>query len=119
VSARVAFLMRHSPYGSVYPAEGLRAIMGTAVFEMDIVVVFVDDGVTVPLKGQKPDGLDMKSLGDGFPGLADVGVKEFYVHDESLAERGLCAADLAVEAAVVGSARIAEVLAGCSAVLPF
>jgi tRNA 2-thiouridine synthesizing protein C len=119
MGTRVAFLMRHSPYGAVYPAEGFRAVMGTAVFEMDIVVVFVDDGVYVPLKGQEPGGLDMKSLGEGFPGLVDVGVKEFYVHDESLAERGLSAADLAVDAAVVGSARIAEVLAGCSAVLPF
>lgn len=119
MSARIAFLMRHSPYGSVYPAEGFRAILGTAVFEMDIVVVFVDDGVYVPLKGQQAGGLDMKSLAEGFPGLADVGVKEFYVHDESLAERGLAASDLAVDATVAGSARIAEVLAGCSAVLPF
>ena len=119
MSARVAFLMRHSPYGTVYPAEGFRAIMGTAVFELDIVVVFVDDGVYVALRGQKPDELDMKPLGEGFPSLSDVGVKEFYVHDESLVERGLSAGDLTVEAAVVGSARLAEVLAGCSAVLPF
>ncbi len=119
MSARVAFLMRHSPYGTVYPAEGFRAMMGTGVFEMDIVVVFVDDGVYAALKGQKPEELDMKPLGDGLPGLAEVGVKEFYVHDASLAERGLSAGDLTVDAAVVDSARIAEVLAGCSAVLPF
>lgn len=119
MSARVAFLMRHSPYGTVYPAEGLRAIMGTAVFEMDIVVVFVDDGVFVPLKGQRPGELDMKSLADGFPGLVDVGVKEFYVHETSLAERGLSASELTVDAEVASSTRIAEVLAGCSAVLPF
>jgi tRNA 2-thiouridine synthesizing protein C len=119
VSARVAFLMRHSPYGTVYPAEGFRAIMGTAVFEMNIVVVFVDDGVYVALKAQRPDGIDMKPLGDGLPGLSDVGVKEFYVHDASLAERGLSAADLTVDAVVADAAHIAEVLAGCSAVLPF
>ena len=41
------------------------------------------------------------------------------MHDASLAERGLSAADLTVDAAVVDAARIAEVLAGCSAVLPF
>jgi tRNA 2-thiouridine synthesizing protein C len=119
VSARVAFLVRHSPYGTVYPAEGFRAMMGTAVFEMDIVVVFIDDGVYAPLKGQKPEELDMKPLGEGFPGLSDVGVKEFYVHDESLAERGLSASDLSVGAAVVDSRQINELLAGCTAVLPF
>lgn len=119
MSARVAFLMRHSPYGTVYPAEGFRAIMGTAVFGLDIAVVFVDDGVYVALKGQQPDEIDMKPLGEGFPGLLDVGVKEFYVHDASLAERGLSPADLSVDAVVAGSDRIAGVLAGCTAVLPF
>ena len=58
-------------------------------------------------------------LGDGLPGLSEVGVKEFYVHDASLAERGLTAADLTVDAVVVDAARINGVLAGCSAVLPF
>lgn len=119
MSTRVAFLMRRSPYGTVYPAEGFRAIMGTAVFELDIVVVFVDDGVYVALKGQRPEGIDMKPLGDGLPGLAEVGVKEFYAHDASLAERGLTAADLTVDAVVADGRRIAAVLAGCSAVLPF
>jgi sulfur relay (sulfurtransferase) DsrF/TusC family protein len=41
------------------------------------------------------------------------------VHGESLIERGLSAGDLTVDAAVVGSAKLVEVLAGCSAVLPF
>ena len=119
MSARVAFLMRHSPYGTVYPAEGFRAMMGTAVFEMDIAVVFVDDGVYVPLKGQNPEELDMKSLGEGFPGLTDAGVKEFYVHDESLAERGLTVDDLVLPAEVVSGARIAQILQESGKVLPF
>ena len=56
MSAKVAMLMRKAPYGTVYPAEGFRAMMGIAVFEMDICVVFLDDGVYTLLKGQDPAG---------------------------------------------------------------
>jgi tRNA 2-thiouridine synthesizing protein C len=119
MGTRVAMLMRKAPYGSVYPAEGFRAMMGIAVFELDLCVIFLDSGVYNLVKGQDPSAIDMKPLGEGFAALPDVGVTEFYVHDQSLAERGLSPADLLMEAAVVSGERISEILSGCSAVLPF
>lgn len=119
MSSKVAMLMRKAPYGTVYPAEGFRAMMGIAVFETPVCVVFIDDGVYVPVKGQDPSEIDMKPLGEGFPTLPDVGITEFYVHDESLAERGISAGDLTISAKVVSSVEVAEILAGCKAVLPF
>ncbi len=119
MEARVAMLMRKSPYGTVYPAEAYRAMMGIAVFEMDICIVFVDDGVYSLVKGQNPEALDMKPLGEGYPMLADVGIEEFYVHDRSLSERGLSPDDLVIDVEVVSSEKIAELLNGCKAVLPF
>jgi tRNA 2-thiouridine synthesizing protein C len=115
----VAVLMRKAPYGSVYTAEGFRTIMGVAVFEMDISVVFVDDGVYALIGGQSPEKLDMKPLGDGFPMLRDFDVSKFYVHDESLAERGLTADDLVMDVEVVNGAQVAEILEGAHKVLPF
>lgn len=119
MSNKVAVLMRKAPYGSVYTAEGLRTLMGIGVFEMDISVVFMDDGVYALVKNQNPAALDMKPLGDAFPMLGEMGVKRFYVHDQSLAERGLEAADLVLPATVVGSAEIAQVLQDSTKVLPF
>jgi len=116
---KVAVLMRKAPYGSVYTAEGFRTIMGIAVFEMDVGVVFLDDGVYALVKNQNPEKLDMKPLGDGFPMLADFGVNKFYVHDESLAARGLTSDDLVVPIEVVSSAQIAEILESAGKVLPF
>ena len=116
---RVAILMRKPPYGSVYTAEGFRTIMGLAVFELDISAVFVDDGVYALLKDQNPLKLDMKPLGDGFPMLADFDVEKFYVHDESLAERGLSTDDLVMDVEIVNSAQIAQILETASKVLPF
>ena len=116
---KVAVLMRKAPYGSVYTAEGLRTIMGIAVFEMDVRLVFIDDGVLSLVKGQDPAGLDMKPLGVAFPGLADMGVTEFYVHDGSLAERGLTPDDLVVPVHVVSAEQIAGILQDAGKVLPF
>jgi tRNA 2-thiouridine synthesizing protein C len=115
----VAILMRKAPYGSVYTAEGFRTMMGIAVFEMDISVVFMDDGVYALLTGQDPGQLDMKPLGDGFPMLRDFDVEKFYVHDESLLERGLTTEDLVMEVEVISGAQIAEILDKAGKVLPF
>ncbi len=119
MSAKIAILMRKAPYGTVYPAEGFWAMTGIAVFEMNVCVVFVDDGVYLLAKGQDPSGIDMKNLAAGFVGLPDVGITEFYVHDQSMAERGLAASDLAMEAKAVSAAEIERILSGCTAVLPF
>lgn len=116
---KVAILMRKPPYGSVYTAEGFRTIMGVAVFELDISVVFIDDGVYALLKDQDPSKLDMKPLGDGFPMLPEFDVEKFYVHDESLAERGLSTEDLVMDVEVVNGAQIAQILETAGKVLPF
>lgn len=115
----IAVLMRKAPYGTVYTAEGFRLIMGIGVFEMDISVVFVDDGVYALVRGQNPAALDMKPLGDGFPTLADFGVTNFYVHEGSLRERGLSPDDLVMSVEVVDDAGVARILESCGVVLPF
>jgi tRNA 2-thiouridine synthesizing protein C len=115
----VAVLMRKAPYGSVYTAEGFRTLMGIAVFEMDISVVFMDDGVYALIGGQDPEKLDMKPLGDGFPMLTEFDVEKFFVHDESLAERGLTPEDLLMDVEIVDGARVAEILESAGKVLPF
>jgi tRNA 2-thiouridine synthesizing protein C len=116
---QVTILMRKAPYGSVYTAEGFRSMMGIGVFEMDISVLFVDDGVYALVKGQDPAALDMKPLGDGFPMLPDFGVEKFYVHDRSLSKRGLTEDDLVMDVEVVDDAGVSRVLESTGIVLPF
>lgn len=119
MSNTVAVLMRRAPYGTVYTAEGFRTMMGVAVFEMDISVVFLDDGVYALMEGQDPEKLDMKPLGDAFPMLPEFDVAKFYVHDESLAERGLTPDDLVMDVEVVNSAEVSQILETAGKVLPF
>jgi len=117
--SEAAVLMRKAPYGTVYTAEGFRTLMGIAVFEMEISVVFVDDGVYALVAGQAPGKLGMKPLGDAFPMLSEFGATDFYVHDESLRERGLTADDLVMDVTIVDSAQVAHILESAGKVLPF
>jgi len=116
---KAAVLMRRAPYGSVYTAEGFRAVMGIGIFEMDVVLAFVDDGVYALVKDQNPKKLDMQSLGEGFPMLPEFGVNGFYVHQPSLEARGLSADDLVMDVQLVDSAGLAELLAEYRIVMPF
>jgi sulfur relay (sulfurtransferase) DsrF/TusC family protein len=43
--AKALVLMRKAPYGSVYTAEGFRSVMGIGIFDLDVAIVFTDDGV--------------------------------------------------------------------------
>jgi len=116
---KVAILMRKAPYGSVYTAEGFRSVMGIGVFEMDAVLIFVEDGVYALVKDQNPEKLDMQPLGEGFPMLPEFGVNEFYVHQPSLEERGLSVDDLVMKVQLIDNAGLAELLAEYGAVLSF
>jgi tRNA 2-thiouridine synthesizing protein C len=116
---KVAILMRKAPYGSVYTAEGFRSVMGIGVFEMDAVLIFVEDGVYALVKDQNPEQLDMQPLGDGFPILPEFGVNGFYVHQPSLEERGLSVDDLVMEVQLIDNAELAKLLTEHDAVLPF
>ena len=116
---KVIVLLRKAPYGSIYTAEAFRTIMGIAVFEMDICVVFADDGVYSLVKDQNPEKLDMKPLGDGFPMLKEFNVNRFVVHDESLSERGLVPEDLVMEVEMANSSQISEIIKEYGRVLPY
>ncbi len=116
---KVAILLRKAPYGSIYTAEAYRTMMGIGVFEMEICVVLVDDGVYAMVKDQHPEKLDMKPLGDGFPMLKEFNVNRFVVHDESLAERGLSKDDLVMDVEMANSEQIVSILKEYQKVLPF
>ena len=79
----------------------------------------MDDGVYALLQDQDPSKLDMKPLGDGFPMLTEFDVERFYVHDQSLSERGLTTDDLVIDVEILDDAGVARTLVSCGTVLPF
>ncbi|OQY22075.1 MAG: sulfurtransferase TusC [Anaerolineaceae bacterium 4572_32.1] len=116
---KAVVLMRKAPYGSVYAAEGFRSVMGIGIFEMDVALIFAEDGVYALLKEQNPEKLDMKPLGEGFPMLPEFDVNKFYVHQPSLEARGLSVDDLVMDVELVDNAGLTKLLAEYGKVIPF
>lgn len=114
---RVLILIPSAPYGTAAMVEGYRYAIGMASLEVDTTVVLIDDGVWAVCPGQKPEALQMKSLGEAFRSIEEMGVKLLVVK-ESLAERGI-AAESILAGQVVDLAGMGQVLAETGAIIQF
>jgi tRNA 2-thiouridine synthesizing protein C len=101
VTKRFLYVNRKAPYGTVYAIEVLEMILIAAMFEQDVHVAFLDDGVYQLRKGQTPAVLEMKDFSKTYRALEDYGVEKIYLEKESMEERGLTTDDLVIPAAVL------------------
>lgn len=90
----VCILVRSAPYGTVMPAEALRSAIGLNVFDHDITLLLMDDGVLSLARASEPGGLGMKPLQHAVADLAGLPGITVAVHLPSLEERGLDLDDL-------------------------
>lgn len=88
------YLNRKAPHGSIYALESLEVVLIGAAFEQQVSLAFLDDGVFQLVKGQNTKGIGVKNFSGTYRALGDYDVRDFYVEEESLAERGLTADDL-------------------------
>jgi len=88
------YMNRKAPYGTVYALESLEVVLIGAAFEQDVKLVFIDDGVYQLTKGQSTDGVGMKNFSPTYSALGDYDIKEIYVDEQSLKDRGLSMDDL-------------------------
>ncbi len=113
-------LFRQSPYGTSYTGEGVRAVLSLGAFEVDVAVLFLDDGVFALLKHQNPEELLMKPVGKGIESLFDFGVEKVLVCKESLETRGLDRTDLLdVDMQVINNEKIHKIMDQSNVILTF
>ncbi len=113
------FVNRTAPYGSVYALESLEVVLISAAFDQDVALVFLDDGVFQLKKGQQTKGIETKNFSPAYRALADYDVEKLYVEQESLAARGLTAADLIVDVTVLPSRELGALMDEQDVVLSF
>jgi tRNA 2-thiouridine synthesizing protein C len=113
------FVNRAAPYGSVYALESLEVVLITAAFDQDVSLVFVEDGVLQLLKGQQTKGIETRNFSPAYRALEGYDVEKLYVEQESLAARGLTAADLIVEVTVLPSRELGALMDEQDVVLSF
>jgi len=125
------YVNRKAPHGTIYALESLEVVLIGAAFEQKVALAFLDDGVFQLVKGQNTKEIGVKNFANTYRALGDYDVRELYVEAESLAERGLSAADLleithendagedVSSLRIVDRAQMAKIMSGQDVILSF
>jgi tRNA 2-thiouridine synthesizing protein C len=86
---KVMVTVRKAPYGSIYVQESIEVMFIFATYEMNLTVVFLDDGVLALHAGQDTKDLGIKGFMASLGALVDWEVTKVYVDRQSLKDRGI------------------------------
>ena len=84
--------------------------LATAVFDQNLEIVFIGDGVLQLLSEQNSEAIKQKSQQKILSALSMYGVDELYVDSAALTERALNVDDLSVAATSLSHRKISELL---------
>lgn len=117
--AKIMFVNRTAPHGSIYMWEGLEVLLIFGAFDNELSAVFMDDGVFSLKKDQDTTELGIKGFIKTLPVIEDYGCETILVERESLEKRGLTEDDLAIPVQIVDSAAIGKAMSEQDVLLPF
>lgn len=117
--AKIMFVNRNAPHGTIYAWEGLEVILIFGAFENELSAAYMDDAVFSLKKGQDTSALGIKGFIQTLPVLEDYGCEKIYVDRESMEKRGLKAEDFAIPVEVVESSALGKIMSEQDVLLPF
>ena len=91
---KMMILVREAPHGSIYVQEAIEVMFIMASFDMDLSIVFLDDGVYAVREGQDTSEMGIKGFSASLGALADWDVKNVYVDEQSMKDRNMGADQL-------------------------
>lgn len=86
---KVMVTVRKAPHGSIYVQESIEVMFIFATYEMNLSVVFLDDGVLALQTGQDTKSLGIKGFMASLGALVDWEVSQVYVDRQSLKDRNI------------------------------
>lgn len=117
---KILFISRHAPYGSSVAREALDALLAAAVYDQDLSLLFMDDGVFQLLSKQDARGIEQKDFAATLPALPLYDVEKIYVHWESLQQRGIKTTELVLDSVqIIDSNAVSGLLAQQDQLLSF
>ena len=88
-------MIRSAPYADLRGQEALDAVLATSVFEQDLSLLYMDDGIYQLLNQQQEDALlHRKQASAAIGALQLYDVEQLFICTKSLKERGLTLTDL-------------------------
>ncbi len=112
----LTFVSRTAPYGSNRPQLCLDAALAAAIFDQDVNLVFLGDGVLQLIKNQSPQAISSKPLSSTLETLDLYGIKNIYIDQDSMTKNHLLAEDLVLDGRPAGKEVLSELFENSSAV---
>jgi tRNA 2-thiouridine synthesizing protein D len=103
--AKIAIILKRSPYGDINAAEAVRHALGAIAGELSTDLILVDGGVLLAKKGQDDSGTGFTNLEGALKDCLDMGVA-VYADTLSMKAQHMDPKDLVDGAKAVGSKEI-------------
>jgi tRNA 2-thiouridine synthesizing protein C len=116
---KLLLVLRRAPYGDSLARASLDVALAAAVFEQDISLLFMDDGVWQLLPAQQAVGIQQKNLHSALASMPLYDIETFHVDAQSLAHRQLDPAQLDSSITLVASEQLAAFIDSFDQVLGF
>jgi len=97
MSKKILLINRHAPYGTSIAREALDAALAASVYDQDLSLLFMDDGVFQLINHQDAQRISQKNFAAMLPVLPLYGIEKIFVHQESLNERSITPDELAIK----------------------
>jgi tRNA 2-thiouridine synthesizing protein C len=97
MNKKILLISRKAPYGTSTARDAIDIALAASVYDQDIGILFMDDGVFQLLKNQQSQCIEQKNIGSILPALDLYGIENIYVHQESLDLRGINSNELILD----------------------
>lgn len=108
---KLLLISRQSPYGGSYAREALDIALSAAAFEVEVGLLFMDDGVFQLLKEQDTRASGNKNLEAVLSALSLYDIQRLWVDEASLKTRKLPVDALSLPVSVCDNATIRRLIA--------
>ena len=96
--AALLMICRKAPYGTSYAREAIDIALAASAFDVDVAMLFTDDGVLQLIKGQNTENTGSKKVESVLSSLPLYDVAPILVNEAALTERHLTTGDLSLPA---------------------
>ncbi len=106
----ILLICRKAPYGNSLARETLDIALACAVFDQQLSMLFLSDGVWQLLNKQDSAELPAKNLEKILSAFSLYGIEDIFADQQALTERNLDRSDLAIECELLTESSIAKLM---------
>ncbi|HTF95791.1 MAG TPA: sulfurtransferase complex subunit TusC [Cellvibrio sp.] len=94
---KILLVSRHAPYGSSMAKDAIDVALAAAIYDQDISILFMDDGIFQLTKEQNASEISQKNINAMLSAFPLYGVEKLYFHLSSAIQRGIKIDELALD----------------------